>query len=137
MAKSTIMLEVCEFRGATILTAVGGDLSGTDQRRLLFSAEAKFFNHPNVGVSRSYRKDPLAKALAVEHEYLCVDSGSAGMLIRFTYTGMRNDARQRIRRKASAAKRRGAPEAVEAARGGRCRGRGVARRGGQGRARSE
>jgi hypothetical protein len=39
------------------------------------------------------------------------------MWIRFTYTGMRNDARSMFRRKASAAKRRGAPEAVEVARG--------------------
>ncbi len=47
------MLKDHEFRGATILTTVGEDLSGTDQRRFSFSAEAHFFNHPNVGVARS------------------------------------------------------------------------------------
>jgi hypothetical protein len=100
------------FRGATILTAVGEELSGTNQRRFSFSAEHTFFDHPNIGVARTDPGMPMVKALATDREYICAVSGSTVMWIRFTYSGKRNDARAMIRRKAAAAKR-----SVEAARG--------------------
>ncbi len=44
------MLEGHDFRGAMILTTVGEDLSGTDQRRFSFSAEANFFTDAATGL---------------------------------------------------------------------------------------
>ncbi len=117
MVNLAVTLKDHDFSGETIRMTVGDKLSGTDQRHFRCSARANVFIHPSVGVARTNPNDPLIKAPAVEREYICVDMGSAAMWIIYTYSGKRNDARPMFRRKASAAKRRGAPVAVEAARG--------------------
>ncbi len=62
------MLKGHGFRGVTILTAVGEELSGTNQRRFSFSAEHTFFDHANIGVARTDPGVPLVKALATDRE---------------------------------------------------------------------
>jgi hypothetical protein len=70
------------FRGATSLTAVGEELSGTNLRCCSFSAEHTFLDYPHIGVARTEPGVPLVKALATDRQYICAVSDSTVMWIR-------------------------------------------------------